>query len=132
MLQRQFISRVIQEMSEIPNRLKKLSTEGKWEQVEAQTGLFYQTYLDAGSGELTKLSITDLLLRFKQDVKAFEPISAVIAIEAENLQRQGKIAEAMIKGRQALTMLKYLNEKEVLTFSKDRKDRIEVLEQKYK
>lgn len=131
MLQRQFISRIIQEMSDMPNRLKKLSEEEKWEEVEKLTTSFYKTYLKAEGREGRDFSVPELLARFNQDVKAFDPLSAVLALEAERLAKQGRGEEARKSGKQALTLLEYLDAQEAITFSRDRKNRITLLKKQY-
>ncbi|HEV7231091.1 MAG TPA: hypothetical protein VGO45_07180 [Bacteroidia bacterium] len=131
MLQRQFISRIIQEMSDMPNRLKKLSEEEKWEEVEKLTASFYKTYLKADGREGRDFSVPELLARFNQDAKAFDPLSAVFALEAERLTKQGRTEEARKSGKQALTLLEYLDTQEAITFSRDRKNRITLLKKQY-
>jgi hypothetical protein len=130
MLQRDYISKILEEMADIPAKVVGLRTEGKTALALERVNDFYRTYPRFDKGLITLLPASEIASRCKLDVRELEPLAAMLAEEGELLQLAGQDGEAMRKWAKALELLEYLNEKDKQNYSVDRNDRIKLLREK--
>jgi hypothetical protein len=131
MYRRTYISKVLEELSALARRLQALRNEGK--QTEAIDALehFYKSVFPQQGAGIWEETPEYIISQTQLGIAVLEPLAEVLTEEAALLSLQGKPEEASKQGKKALTLLKYLDQSDSLTYSLNRKDRIRFLERKY-
>ncbi len=130
MFQRDYISRIIEEMSDIPARVMDSRLSGKVERAWEQIHAFYATYPKFKPPHLLDLTPAEILGSFAPgNILELEPVAALLCEEGELLLLQDK-KEAFRRWKKALEYLDFVNEHDSQTYSGERVERIRVLKEK--
>ena len=128
MFQRDYISRVIEEMSLIPEKVMSLRSAGNVNKAWEAVNDFYATYPKFRSLIRSESPPAEILASFApSDFRELEPLSAMLSEEAELELLQGEKEEAFQKWRKALELLEYVNEEDKANFSVSRTESIRLL-----
>ncbi len=130
MFQRDYISKVIEEMNQIPARVLGLRADHKLELAEHVLDDYYLTYLKTDRAHCLIPEAAKLEAAFKMEFGQIEPFSMLLNEEAELLFARGNKQLAILRREKALELLEFVDEQDKVNYSPDRKERIRVLKSK--
>jgi hypothetical protein len=120
MFQRDYISRVIEEMSQIPAKVLGYRLEHKLELANLTIEDYYRTYLKTDRSAAVIPDAAKLMEIYQMDFGQLEPFSALLVEEAELFLAEGNEKQAKIVLIKAIEILTYVNDKEKVNYSQDR------------
>jgi hypothetical protein len=130
MFQRDYITKVIEEMSQIPARVLGFRLEKKLELANLALDDYYRTYLKTDRANCLIPPGPELQKAYNLDFGQIEPFSTLLTEEAEMLLIEGKKDQDYYRLKKALEFLEYVQENEKINYSHDRIERIKMLQLK--
>jgi hypothetical protein len=128
MFQRDYISRVIEEMSQIPAKVLGYRLERKLELANLALDDYYRTYLKTQRGICILPDVGKLMETYRIDFGQLEPFSSLLVEESELFLTEGNEKQALLLLKKAAEILDYVNEHEKLNYSADRVFRLKTLQ----
>jgi hypothetical protein len=130
MFQRDYISRVIEEMSKVSAKILGLRLEGRLKPAFEQVNDYYKAYIRFDRKTLDELSPSEMQERYKMDLREIDSLAGILEEEGELLLLQENRAEAQLKRMNALELMDYVIEKDTITFSQERLHKRDLLKRK--
>jgi hypothetical protein len=130
MFQRDYISRVIEEMANVTARILGFRLEGRLKPALELVDDYYKTYIRFDKALLPGLSAETLHLQYKMDLREIDSLSNLLDEEGALLMLQEKREEAKAKWEKALKLLDYVHQNDKITFSAERLNRMSLLKHK--